>query len=193
MHTTVSRWRKYVRFASCIRKLLWIRIILNNCVKNHLKTNYVKFHLHTEKDNLYFYKNSTNQTLTFISSKAVYFKTCVHYFSSNFYFHEMIALQKQWKMFFISCKKLFSFSWYSNFCISVFPSFFPVSHCFKGWFKKNLKVHDVIHSLNKDLIIHYVWYLEEEISCDIETLFTDRVLNTEHFHGKIMQKMCTKS
>ena len=29
------------------------------------------------------------------------------------------------KMFFISSKKLFSFSKYSNFCISVFPSFSP--------------------------------------------------------------------
>ena len=27
----------------------------------------------------------------------------------------------------------------------------------------------------------------------IETLSTDRVLNEEHFYGKIMQKMCTKS
>ena len=115
-------------------------------------------------------------------------------FCQIFIFHQIIALQKLWKMFFISSKNLFSFLQYSNFCIFVLSSlFFPVSHCFKGWFKKNLKVHDVIHSLNKDLITHYVWYLEEEISCDIETLFTDRVLNTEHFHGKIMQKMCTKS
>ena len=36
----------------------------------------------------------------------------------------MLALQKLWKMFFISSKKLFSFSRYSNFCIFVFPSFF---------------------------------------------------------------------
>ena len=37
----------------------------------------------------------------------------------------MVALQKLWKMFFISSKKLFSFSRYSNFCISTFPSFSP--------------------------------------------------------------------
>ena len=37
----------------------------------------------------------------------------------------MIALQKLWKMFFISSKKLFSFSRYSNFC-NFFP-YFP--HC----------------------------------------------------------------
>ena len=40
-------------------------------------------------------------------------------------FHQLIALQKTWKMFFISPKKLFPFSRYSNFCISIFPSFSP--------------------------------------------------------------------
>ena len=51
-------------------------------------------------------------------------KACVRYFLLLF-FHQMIALQKLWKMFFISSKKLFSFSRYSKFCIFVFPSFFP--------------------------------------------------------------------
>ena len=63
------------RFASYTRKHLQIRIVLNNCVKNHLKTNYVKFRIHYEKDHLCFYKISTNQTLTFISSKLVYFRS----------------------------------------------------------------------------------------------------------------------
>ena len=49
-----------------------------------------------------------------------------------FIFYRMIALQKLWNMFFISSKKLFSFSRYSNFCIFIFPTFFPVSHCFRG-------------------------------------------------------------
>ena len=44
-------------------------------------------------------------------------------FYQSFIFHQMIALQKLWKMFFISPKKLFSFSRYSNFCILFFPSF----------------------------------------------------------------------
>ena len=39
------------------------------------------------------------------------------------FFHQMIAFQKLWKMLFISSKKLFSFSRYSIFCISVLPSF----------------------------------------------------------------------
>ena len=42
-----------------------------------------------------------------------------------FIFHQMITLQKLWKMFFISPKKLFSFSRYSIFHIFVFLSFFP--------------------------------------------------------------------
>ena len=42
-----------------------------------------------------------------------------------FIFNQMIPLQKLWKMFFISFKKLFSFLRHSSFCISVFPSFSP--------------------------------------------------------------------
>ena len=56
-------------------------------------------------------------------------KACVRYFLSFFlFFHQMIALQKLWKMFFISSKKLFFFSRYSNFC-NFSPSFpnFPDS------------------------------------------------------------------
>ena len=114
-------------------------------------------------------------------------------FHQIFIFYQMIALQKLWKMFFMSSKKLFSFSRYSKFCIFFFPAFFPVSHSFRGWFKKNLKIYDVIDCLNKNLITHFGWYLGKEISCDIETLSIDRVSNKKHFYGKIMQKMCTKS
>ena len=105
----------------------------------------------------------------------------------------MNSLQKVWKMFFISSKKLFSFSRYSDFCISIFPSFPPVSHCFRGWSKINLKVYDVINCLNKNLITHFVWYLEKQKRYDIATLSFDRVLNKEHFYGRVMQKICTKS
>ena len=51
------------------------------------------------------------------------FKVCVRYFYQIFIFQQMIALQKLCKMFFISSEKPFSFSRYSNFSISVFPSF----------------------------------------------------------------------
>ena len=96
-------------------------------------------------------------------------------------------------MFFISSKKLISFSRYSHFCISVFPFFLPVSHCLRGCLKINRKVYDVINCLNKYLITDFVWYLEKEKRYDMETLTINKVLNEKHFYGKIMQKMCTKS
>ena len=52
-------------------------------------------------------------------------KACVRYFLSNFYFSRNDSASKIMKIFFISSKKLFLFSRYSNFCISVFPSFPP--------------------------------------------------------------------
>ena len=73
-------------------------------------------------------------------------------FKQIFIFHQMIALQKLWKMFFISSKKLFLFSRYLNFCISIFPFFFPVSHCFRAWSKINLKFYDIINCLNKNFL-----------------------------------------
>ena len=50
-----------------------------------------------------------------------------------------------------------------------------------------------MNCLSMNLTTHFVLYLEKEIRCDIETLSINRELNKEHFHGKIMQKICTKS
>ena len=47
-------------------------------------------------------------------------------FYQNFIYQQIIALQKLWKILFISSKKLFSFSRYWHFCIFVFP-FVPLS------------------------------------------------------------------
>ena len=113
-------------------------------------------------------------------------------FCQLFISYQSIALQKLWKMFFVSSKKLFSFSRYAIFCISAFPFFLSVSHCFRGWSKINLKVCDIINCLNKNSIAHFVWYLEKEKRYDIETLSIDRVLNEKHFYLKIIQKTCTK-
>ena len=74
-----------------------------------------------------------------------------------------------------------------------FPLLFLVSHCFRGWSKINLKVYDPIMCLNKNSITHFVWYLETEKRYETETLSIDGVSNKEHFIGKIMQKVCTKS
>ena len=72
--------------------------------------------------------SKTNEPRRFRPSLAdkVNLKACLRYFLSNFlFFHQMIALQMLLKIFFTSSKKLFSFSRYSHFCISVFPSFSP--------------------------------------------------------------------
>ena len=60
------------------------------------------------------------------------------------------ALQKLWKMLFISSKKLFSLLRYSNFCISSSLLFLPVSHCFRGSLKINLTAYDGISCLKKN-------------------------------------------
>ena len=75
------------------------------------------------------------------------------------------------------------------FCL---PLFFSIRHCFRGWWKINLKVCDIINCLNKNLITHSGWYLKKERRYDIETLSIDRVLNKEHFYWEIMQKICTR-
>ena len=117
----------------------------------------------------------------------IYLKLVSAIFHQIFIFHKMIALQKLWKIFFISSEKFFSFSRYPNFCIFGFPSFFHVSHYSRGWSKKNLQVNDVINCLNKNWMVHFVWYLEKEIRCDIETLSIDRELNKKHY-----EKACIK-
>ena len=96
---------------------------------------------------------------------ALIFKACVRYFLTNFY---LIALQKLWKIFLFHLKSSFRSRDIQIFVYLSSPLFFPVSHCFRGWSKKNLKIYDVINCLNKNLIIHFVWYLEKEKSCDIE-------------------------
>ena len=103
------------------------------------------------------------------------------------FFHQMIALQKLWKMLFISSKKLFSFPRYSNFCISVLP----FSACWP--LKINLKVYDITNCLSKNSVTHFVWYLKKEKRYDIETLSINEVSDKQYFYRKTMQKMCSKS
>ena len=109
-------------------------------------------------------------------------------FYQIFIFHQMTALQKLWKIFLFHLKSSFCSRDIQIFVFLSSPLFSPVSHCFRGWSKKNLKVYDIINFLNKNLITHFIWYLKKEIRCDI-----DRELNKDNFYGKIMQKMCTKS
>ena len=66
-----------------------------------------------------------SETVSKIIDGKMYLKLVSAIFYEILILHQMIVLQKLWKMFFISSKKLFSFSRYSNFCISTFPSFSP--------------------------------------------------------------------
>ena len=84
-------------------------------------------------------------------------------------------------MLFISSEKFFSFLRCLNFCISVFPSFFSVRYCFRGWLEINLEVYGIINCVTFHLIS---W---EGKRYDIETLSIDRVLNKEVF---FMGKSC---
>ena len=120
-------------------------------------------------------------------------KACVRYFFNKFSFFTKRYLFKNYERYFLFHLKSFFRSWdIQIFVFSSSPLFLLVSHCFRAWSKINLKVYDVINCLNKNLMTHFVWYLEKEKRYDIETLSIDGVLNKEHFYGKIMQKKCIR-
>ena len=104
-------------------------------------------------------------------------------FLSNFYFCTRWCPSKIYEKCFLFHLKS---SWHpSDIQIFVFPSFplfLPVDHCSRGRLKTNLKVYDGTNCLNKNLITHFVWYLEKEKGYDIETLSIDGVSDKEHFY-----------
>ena len=69
---------------------------------------------------------------------------CPLFFIKFLFFHQMIARQKLWKVFFISSKRLFSFSRYPNFCI-----FSPSFPHFSRYKRTNVSriIHDVMNCL----------------------------------------------
>ena len=66
--------------------------------------------------------NNSKMLKLFVRSSVALLKLVAAIFIKFLFFLQIIALHKLWKMFFVSSKKLFSFSRYSNFC-SVFHSF----------------------------------------------------------------------
>ena len=54
-------------------------------------------------------------------TKLVYENLCLLFLIKFLFFNRMKVLQKLWKMFFISLKKLYLFSRYSNFCNFLLP------------------------------------------------------------------------
>ena len=68
-------------------------------------------------------KGSSPHFVSYYANLSELIKACVRYFFIKFlFFHQKIALQNLWKMFFISSKKLFLFPRFSSFC-SFFLSF----------------------------------------------------------------------
>ena len=129
------RWGEF-----CWEFCLWGQI--NNIWGLGIEGNYDKLFLHILIDILvelvseksYIILSWHNRKL--ISSKANNKKTKCAKVSRKRAF-QIIVLKKLWKMFFISSKDLFPFSRYSNFCISVLPSF-SVSHGSRRWSRLNL-------------------------------------------------------
>ena len=113
-------------------------------------------------------------------------------FYQIFIFHQSIALKNYEKCFLFNLKSSFC-SWdIQIFVFSSSPLFFPVSHCFRRWSKKNLKIYDVINSVNKNLITHFVLYLQKEVRYDIETLSIDKELNKEYLWKNHAENMHQK-
>ena len=130
--------------------------------------------------------NLCDEACFYVTSKTNIFTFC----------HNIVAKKRPFYFWFFGesqCLKLVSAIFFQIFIFPSSPLFLPVSHCFRGCSKINLKVYDVINCLNKNLIANFVWYLGKEKRCDIETLSIDRVLNQEHFYMKIMKKMFTRS
>ena len=117
---------------------------------------------------------------------------CPLFFIKFLFFTKLQPFKNYEKCFLFHLKTSFRSRDIQIFVFPPSPLFLPVSHCLRAWSKINLKVYDVINCLNKNLITHFVWYLEKEIRFDIETLSIGRLLNTKHFYGKIMQKCAPK-
>ena len=123
--------------------------------------------------------SDTNMLVKFVS--AIFYQI--------FIFHQMIAIQKLWKIIFVSSKK-------ALFVLEIFkflyicPSlFFALSAIALEIDSRKMLVYDVVNCLNKNLNTHYVWYLEKEIRCDIGTLSIDRAFLWKNHAENVHQKL----
>ena len=139
----------------------------------------------------FFFKRGTKQDKELRKSIET-LKLVSAIFYQIFIFGQMISFQKLWKVFLFHLKSSFCSRDIQFFVLPSPPLFLPVSHCFRGCSEINLKVYGVFNCLNKNLIAHFVWFLQKQKRYDIEILSINRVLNEEHFYKKIMQKMFTK-
>ena len=95
-----------------------------------------------------------------------------NYFLTNLYFSVNDNTSKTMTCFLFHLKSSFHFGDIQVFVFTSSPLFLLVTHCFLAWSKINVKVYYVVNCLNKNLVTHFVWYLEKEKSYNIETLST---------------------
>ena len=116
-------------------------------------------------------------------------KACAHYFFSKFYFSLNNSPSKTIENAKI-LKRSFCYRDVQIFAFSSPPLFPLISYCFRDFSKMNLKVYDVINCSNKNLITHFVWYLEKEKRYGIKTLSVDRIFlwksHAENVHQNLV-------
>ena len=117
---------------------------------------------------------------------------CPPFFIKFLFFTKGKPFESHEKCFLFHLKSSF-YSWdIQIFVFSSSPLFSAVSHCLRGWSKKNPKFYDVISCLSKNLLTHFVWYLEKELRCDTETLSNNRELRNI-FTAKPCRKSAPKA
>ena len=117
---------------------------------------------------------------------------CPLFFIKFLFFTEWMPFKNYGKCFLFHLKSCFRSRDIQIIVFLSSPLFSAVSHCLRGRSKKNPKVYDVINCLSKNLITHFVWYLEKEIRCDTKTLSIDRQLSKDHFNRKTMHNVHQK-
>ena len=80
-------------------------------------------------------------------------------FLSIFHFSPNDSPSKTMKNVFFHLKSYFHSQDIQIFVLLSSPLFFPLSHCLRGWSKKNLKIYDIINCLNKSFIYIFIYYI----------------------------------
>ena len=108
------------------------------------------------------YFRHTKETSKNVAETA--FKACVRYFFFLFifFFTKWQALNNFEVCFLFHLESSFHYQVIQFFVSRSFTFFFSVSYWLRRRWKINIKVYDVRNCLNKNLITHFVWYLEKE-------------------------------
>ena len=118
---------------------------------------------------------------------------CPLFFIKFLFFTKLNPFKNYEKYFLFHLKSSFRPWDIQIFVFPPFPLFLFVRHYFRGCSKINLKVCYIINCLNKNLILHFVWYLEKEKRYHIKTLSIDRVISRNIFMEKSYRKCAQKA